>query len=469
MNSSSSSSDYSTNQDFIEYPIRLLRFILNKLKIRDLLKSHVKDPRTRIDDYELDALLMLALSSHLFRSPSKNNFHLHLKRPCASRSVAKFNGIQTEHCPSTRTIDDVVLELNPEQWISILPDIFRNLIRQKIFQLHPEFIPQGEYAVAIDAQVTHTYHDNSQHPCALCPHCLKRSRGDKIWYLHLDLVASFIAPNGLQIPLLFHRIRARPEWGQLSDNEWKQECERSAFPSLLKKLRDQFPRLKFCIHLDALYATDPVLSLLNDLKMGFSIVRKAKVLKTVGADCSGLKKLCSPLEIVKENSRFQMKQTLHIFNNVVYRKHRLSIIQLDEHAEKKPSKRFAKILFKDTHWEWIVHQKLNRKNASASADSSRIRWKQEDLFNTLQYRGFAIKHDFNRAPNAQIIRTYLILIAYAVSSILNYSTLGRRILAGGYTMIFVMKQMLNDLIYLGEFVFVEGYNFIQLRFARGPP
>lgn len=124
--------------------------------------------------------------------------------------------------------------------------------RQRTFQLHPDFIPHGEYAVAIDAQVTHTYHEQSQHPCAQCPYCLKRTRGDKIWYLHYDLVASFIAPNGFQLPLLLHRIRARPEWGQLSDGEWKQECERSAFPILLRELRKRFPRLKFCIHLDAL-------------------------------------------------------------------------------------------------------------------------------------------------------------------------------------------------------------------------
>ncbi|MDR3623996.1 MAG: hypothetical protein P4L16_02515, partial [Chlamydiales bacterium] len=44
------------------------------------------------------------------------------------------------------------------------------------------------------------------------------------------------------------------------------------------------------------------------------------------------------------------------------------------------------------------------------ATRSRIRWKEEDLFNDLQCRGFAIRHDFNRAPVAQSVRIYLILI-----------------------------------------------------------
>jgi hypothetical protein len=72
---------------------------------------------------------------------------------------------------------------------------------------------------------------------------------------------------------------------------------------------------------------------------------------------------------------------------------------------------------KATHWEWIVHQYLSFENVFSSASRSRIRWREEDLFNDLQCRGFAITHDFNRTPNAQISRVYLILIAYAICSI----------------------------------------------------
>jgi hypothetical protein len=367
------------------------------------------------------------------------------------------------------TIDNVLLELDSQDFSPILPSIFRNLIRQRVFQLHHELIPQGKFAVAIDAQVSHTYHERSQHPCVLCPYCLKRSRGDKVWYLHFDLVASFIAPNGLQIPLLLHRIRARPEWGALGDSQWKQECERSVFPILLRELRHQFPRLKFCIHLDALYATDPALKLLKELKMGFSIVRKTKVLKTVGEDCEGLKQFSSPLQIDKEDHRFQIHQTSHFFNRVAYRWHSLNIIQVEEYSEKKISKRFAKIQSIKTHWEWIVHEQLNRDNVAVIAEHSRIRWKQEDSFNTLQNRGFSIKHDFNRAPNAQMIRTYLILIAYAISSVIRYSQLGEYIVSKGYTMSFIMTKMLQDLIYLTENQLFSGYSPSQLRFSRGPP
>lgn len=465
-----SKSNYNINpQNFVEFPIRLLKFILKKLKIKELIKHHVKDPRARVDNYELDALLMLALQTHLFRSPSKNNFRQHLMGASAARSMAKFVGFSSDNCPTVRTMDDVLIKLDPQHFAPILPKIFHALIRQRTFQLHPEYIPDGEYAILIDAQVTHTYYDHNQHPCACCPYCLKRTRGNRTWYIHLDLVATFITPNGFQIPLFIHRIQARPEWGQLSDSKWKQECERSAIPFLLRELRKYFPRLKFCIYLDALYATDPVLKLLKELKMGYSIVKKAKVLKTVGEDCNGLKQYSSQVEVDKENKRFCIHQKIHFFNEVSYRGHSLSVIQMDEEANKKPSKRFAKMQSLKTHWEWIVHQTLTPNNITDIANRSRFRWREEDCFNTLQHRGFSIIHDFNRAPIAQTVRIYLILIAYAISEILTHSQLGRSILSKGYTIIFTMKKMLQDLIYLSENQLFSGYTPIQLRFAKDPP
>ena len=464
--------DYNKSTNIsVDFPVKFLKVVINKLKIRDLFKKYITDPRIN-PDYPLASLLMFCLCTHLFRASSKNDFHQNFRRKFACKAMAKFCGFDVARCPCPRTIDDLLLNLKPEELLPILPTIFRHLVRQKVFQLHPEFIPLGEFAIAIDAYATHTYYEHSQHPCKRCAYCLKRTRGDKVWYLHFDLVASFVAPNGLQIPLLFHRIRNRPEWGQLSDDKWKQECERTALPLLLRELRRQFPRLRLCIHMDALHATDPNLSLLKELKMGYSIVRKAKVLKTVGADCEGLKKIQATFQevnIKKEHDRFDIQQKICFFNDVEYRDHSLSIIQLDEHAEKKPSKRFAKIQSKQTHWEWIVHQPLTKENVGVVATGSRIRWKQEDLFNSLQCRGFAVHHDFNRAPTSQSVRLYLILIAYAISAIVAGSTTGRVILSRGHTLIFTMKQMLTDLIYLADTVLIESHNPIQLRFAKDPP
>src|SRR6202035_5464166 len=151
MNISQAKTDCTTDKQYVgEYPIRLLKFALKKLKIRELFRKHIRDPRSRVDEYDLTFLLMHGLLPHLFRSPSKYKFHMNLLKPRASAAVAKFNG-NKDLCPCTRTVDDVLVNLNPEDFKPILPAIFRFLCRGKVFQLHPEFIPQNEYDIAIDA------------------------------------------------------------------------------------------------------------------------------------------------------------------------------------------------------------------------------------------------------------------------------------------------------------------------------
>jgi hypothetical protein len=75
--------DTTDDQYVVEYPIRLLKFVLKKLKIKELFK-HVQDPRSRVDSYDLSFLLMHGLFMHLFRSPSKHHFQLNFLKSEAS-------------------------------------------------------------------------------------------------------------------------------------------------------------------------------------------------------------------------------------------------------------------------------------------------------------------------------------------------------------------------------------------------
>lgn len=91
------------------------------------------------------------------------------------------------------------------------------------------------------------------------------------------------------------------------------------------------------------------------------------------------------------------------------------------------------------------------------------------MFNDLQHRGFAICHDFNRAPTAQLVRTYLILIAYAICAILTYTKQGQAILSKGLTISFMMEQMLMDLIYVPEEILFKWRDLVQMRFGKDTP
>lgn len=93
-------------------------------------------------------------------------------------------------------------------------------------------------------------------------------------------------------------------------------------------LRKMLPRLPFCILLDPLYATDSCLALLKQLKMGYAIIQKKTVLKTVNEDCESLKPFIEPVNHTKVNGRFNVSQKIHVFNDVVYKGYHLNVIHL---------------------------------------------------------------------------------------------------------------------------------------------
>jgi hypothetical protein len=66
-------------------------------------------------------------------------------------------------------------------------------------------------------------------------------------------------------------------------------------------------------------------------------------------------------------------------------------------------------------------------------------------------------------------RIFLILIAYTICSILTHSLLGRYVLSRGYTITFMMKQMLTDLTDIPAATLFHGRDPTQLRFGKDPP
>ena len=74
------------------------------------------------------------------------------------------------------------------------------------------------------------------------------------------------------------------------------------------------------------------------------------------------------------------------------------------------------------HWEWIVSWKLTKKNVAKTASRGRLRWLEEDLFNTVKNRGFKIKHDYSRNSNAQIIWSIFIMMAFLITELFSFVT-----------------------------------------------
>jgi hypothetical protein len=137
----------------------------------------VAEPRAERTSYPLTGILQTALANVLFRMESKHAFHQEGRQTSKSEAaIAKFTGIESGRLPSSRTIDDVLNRLNPEEMNEVLMSLFEVLRKDKLFASHRELTPQGAYHLAIDAETIHKYTPESAHDSGQCPHCLKRQK-----------------------------------------------------------------------------------------------------------------------------------------------------------------------------------------------------------------------------------------------------------------------------------------------------
>ncbi len=374
-------------------------------------------------------LLQTALANVLFRMGSKHAFHQEGRESKNSEAaLAKFAGIETGSLPDSKTIDDVLNKLDHEEMNEVLMGLMEVLRKNKFFTSHKELMPNGFFHLAIDAETIHKYTPESAHDCEKCPYCLKRERGATTWYVHMQVVASIVCPGNLRLPLYVYPIHAKSLScdGTISDEMFKQECELSSFSIILGKIRDRFPKLHFCVLVDSLYANGPSMETIKKHRMEFMIVRKEGSMKTVGQDCDGLAQMpghkvaCQVEETATENGK-KVKRSWSFFNEIEYQNSKLNILRFDEWVWDREGNQIAYV-----HWEWIVSWKLTKRNAAATATRGRMRWLEEDIFNSVKNRGFKIKHDYSRHSNAQIVWSILIMLAFLVTELF---VLGTQVIA----------------------------------------
>jgi hypothetical protein len=394
--------------------------LLEKTQGTKNFSACVTDPRQGKATYSLESIIQTAVANVLFRMGSKNAFHKESRSSEeAEASIAKFCGIDSGELPTTRAIDDILKRLDHEELNEVLMSIFEVLRKDKLFSDHSMLIPGDRYHLAIDAETTHKYTPNSAHDCANCPFCLKRQRGEEVWYLHMHVVASLVCPGGVRLPLYLYPIHAKSLRLEetASHERFKQECELAAFPLILTKIQERFPRLKFCVLVDSLYANGPAIKFLNEHRLDFMIVRKEGSMKTVGQDCDGLEKIPDDKIVgrVEETSREKekkYKRSFRFFNEIDYQGMKLHVLRFEEWVFDKDGIQLSYV-----YWEWLVSWKLTKRNASQTAFRGRMRWLEEDLFNTLKNRGFSIKHDYSRHPSAQVVWSILIMLAFLVTEL----------------------------------------------------
>jgi hypothetical protein len=419
-------SDVTENCPSIAY----FRVLLERFGWKELIEKHLIDPRSKQGHHSLYTIITTVLANCLFLCGSQNAFHTTARKTEEQeRNVAHFVGSKNGKIPDEKTIHAIMKEIDYDDCNKILMDLFEKTRESKLFFNHPELIPDNEYHFAFDAETIHTYRPGCDHDCENCPYCLKRTRDKAIWYNHTILVVSFVSPGGFKLPIYVHPIRAEAVKDKESSSEdaHKQQCELSAFKIVSRIIKDRFPKLKICVLLDSLYANGPVFDICEELKFNYFIVRENGSMKTVGEDCDGLMKLT---DHVKKNQLFEyfhdgkgmlIERTYDFFNDVDYHGKKINIIRFKEVRDGCSKSGVAEPEI--TCWEWIVKEEITKKNVAKKSARARLRWEEEDLFNTAECRGFNMRHDYSRNPTAQMAWVVILNTAIGLQHLFIYNTI----------------------------------------------
>lgn len=417
--------------------ITILKQFLERKNISQHIEKTIIDRRNQdLITYSKQSIMMSALSIFLFRMASGNKYDdkIHDQEKYSLTNMSKFIDSPEDRAPVIKTIEKFLKNLDENSINNLMITFFKDLQRSKFFKQHPEIMPGDFFLLAADCVHTHTYdhpHYTDVNGNNACGCCLKRvynkgTENEKIRWIHNTLVLCFVFMGGLKIPIYRYPIHARQviHLEDSSEDNHKQECELVALKISLPIIREAFPKMKIVLLLDGLYANRPVIRLLKTYRCEYIIVRKEASLRSLAKDCDGQAKL--------PNHRKNCVKTVRLINlaSVIEQKYEwFNSVDIGEEPKEVLTTnilRFSEIITKDGEaksyrGEWLFSWRLSAKTCESSARQARIRWEEEDVFNTLKNRGFNLGHDYSRDPRSCFNWQALAFFAFGVFELFRFS------------------------------------------------
>ncbi len=348
-------------------------------------------------------------------------------------SISNFSKIINEELsdlPHYDTINDVFDDLNIDELRMIQKYIVNALIRSKMFD---KFRYNGKFQILVDGTGLVSF--NHKH----CDHCLVKSHKDGTkTYEHQVLEAKLVF-NHFVLSIDSEFIE-NPDPSVI--NIKKQDCEMNAFKRMAKRIKKNFPKLKFIITADALYSSGPFIKLCLDNKWDYIFRLKSDKLKTVNQDFDGI------ISIEKGSKH----ENYFLVKDYKYNTYTFNIVRYIENAP--PNE-------KDKIFTYITNIPVNDDNIKEIVELGRSRWKIENQgFNNQKNIYFDITHMCSLNYNAMKIHYFFIQFAHTIRQLLDLGSKVVEFLQGKIKEI--SFTILNELI-SNQFNLVERKNF-QLRF-----
>lgn len=291
--------------------------------------------------------------------------------------------------PDWQTIQDVIEQLNYEEIDDIRQYIFKALIRSKMFD---RFRYNNAIQLLVDATGLTSFDYN------LNGNCLTRTRDGKTKYYKYVLEAKVVFGSMV--------ISLDSEWIENTDinNENdKQDCEINAFKRMAPRIKKRYPKLKFILTGDALYATTPMINICKENKWFYIFNLKKNRLKNV-------------YEEFQDNVNYENEVSISNYSlssNIEFNGNLVNAFSYEE-----------TIGDKTTTFNYITNLKVKDSNIIDIVQMGRRRWKIENEgFNEQKNGTYNISHLCSRFENALKIHYLLIQIAHTIRQLFELGSL----------------------------------------------
>ena len=306
------------------------------------------------------------------------------------KNLSKICGQNLEELPYWETIQDIFMNIKTEELRNIQKYIVKTLLRSKMFD---------RYKFNKSFQLVFDGTGLSNHDYNLNNNCLQiKHKYGKISYYKYVLECKLVVGN-IVISLDSEFI----ENAKMLTDTQKQDCETKAFKRMIKRIKKNYPKYKFIITGDALYATTPIIKLCQKYHWNYIFNLKTDRLKEIN-------------EIFEDNVNYENETThknYYLSTNINYKDCLLTAFKFIESKKNKT-----------TTFRYISDLEINNSNIKEIVAIGRNRWKIENEgFYTQKHRTFNISHLNSRNDTAIKNHYFFIQFAHTIRQLLEQGNL----------------------------------------------
>lgn len=380
--------------------------------------------------YKMRTIIMTRLLALLCGITTMTEINNEFNSEQAIANLSKICNQNLKEIPDWQTIQDVIEQLDYNEIDNIRKYMFKALLRSKMFD---KFRYDGYIQLIVDATGLTALDYN------LNGNCLTRTRDGKIKYYKYVLEVKVVFFNMV--------ISIDSEWIENTNSNTekeKQDCEVKAFKRMAPRIKNNYPKLKFIITGDALYATDPMMNICENYNWKYIFNLKPDRLKEVAYQFEGNIKLENETNL----------SNYYLSTNIYHKKHCLNAIKYEELQNNKL-----------VSFRYVTNLNINNDNIKDIVTMGRRRWKIENEgFNEQKNGSFNISHLCSHFDNALKIHYLFIQIAHTIRQLLELGSLVYKEVKKFVTKKEISQKLINTLI-SSTITNLESYDLnFQLRF-----